>query len=167
MNRSDREHAVRRLIVGLAVVAFLSAPAEGRAQIVGGVFGAYAQDAFDGAPGVGVQLGLDVPILPIDVYGSGIWFLPDCDGCEMKGWSVGVTLRPFLFPIARPYVVGGLTARQLDDPVAGSVIDTSGAFAGGGVDLALAGFRLFAEARYEFLEGPLEQAVVRAGVLFF
>ena len=158
---------MRRLIVGLAVGAILSAPNECRAQIVGGVFGAYAQDAFDGAPGVGAQLGIDVPILPIDVYGSGAWFLPDCEGCEMKGWSVGVTLRPFLFPIARPYIVGGLTARDFEDSVAGLTLDESGAFAGVGLDVALAGFRFFAEARYEFLDGPLAQAVARAGLLFF
>ena len=85
----------------------------------------------------------------------------------MKGWSVGVILRPFLFPIARPYIVGGLTARDFEDSVAGLTLDESGAFAGVGLDVALAGFRFFAEARYEFLDGPLEQAVARAGLLFF
>ena len=45
-------------------------------------------------------------------------------------------------------------------------MDSSGAFAGVGLDLALVGFRLFAEGRYEFLDGELRQAVVRAGVLF-
>ena len=158
---------MRNLIVGLAFVGILAVPCEGRAQIIGGVFGAYAQDAFDGTPGVGAQLGLDIPILPVDVYGSGTWFLPSCDGCEMKGWSLGVTLRPFPFPVVRPYVVGGLASRDLEGPAAGSVINASGAFAGVGVDVALAGFRLFAEGRYEFLDGPLEQAVVRAGLLYF
>ena len=45
-------------------------------------------------------------------------------------------------------------------------MDSSGAFAGVGLDLALVGFRLFGEGRYEFLDGELRQAVVRAGVLF-
>jgi len=166
-NAIRRGRAVRHLIMGLVFVVVIPTPHEGRAQIVGGVFGAYAQDVFDGTPGVGAQLGLDVPILPIDIYGSGTWFRPGCDGCKMKGWSVGVTLRPFPFPVARPYVVGGLTSRDLEDPMAGSDIDASGAFAGGGLDLALVGFRFFAEARYEFLDGPLEQAVLRAGLLFF
>ena len=53
-------------------------------------------------PGWEPQLGLDIPILPVDVYGSGTWFLPDCDDCKLKGWSLGVALRPFLFPVARP-----------------------------------------------------------------
>ncbi len=157
---------MRHLIVALVVVGALSVPREGRAQIFGGLFGAWAQDAFDGTAGVGAQLGLDIPILPVDVYGSGTWFLPDCDDCKLKGWSLGVTLRPFLFPIARPYVVGGLTSRDLRNPAAGLDMDSSGAFAGVGLDLALVGFRLFAEGRYEFLDGELGQAVLRAGVLF-
>ena len=37
--------------MGLAFVAVIPTPHEGRAQIVGGVFGAYAQDVFDGTPG--------------------------------------------------------------------------------------------------------------------
>ena len=160
------EHAVRHLIVGLVLVGALSVPREGRAQIFGGLFGAWAQDAFDGTAGVGAQLGLDIPILPVDVYGSGTWFLPNCEGCKLKGWSLGVALRPFLFPVARPYVVGGLASRDLENPATSLVMDSSGAFAGVGLDLALVGFRLFAEGRYEFLDGELRQAVVRAGVLF-
>ena len=157
---------MKNWIVTFAFVGFLAMPFDGGAQIVGGVFGAYAQDAHDGTAGVGAQLGLDIPILPVDVYGSGTWFFPGCDGCDLRGWSVGVTLRPFPFPLARPYVVGGLTSRDLED-TAGGVVNSSGAFAGVGLDVALVGFRLFAEGRYEFLDGPLEQAVVRAGLLFF
>ena len=63
-------------------------------------------------------------------------------------------------------MVGGLTSRDLENPAAGLDLDSSGAFAGVGLDLALVGFRLFAEGRYEFLDGDLRQAVVRAGVLF-
>ena len=162
------EHAMRHLIVGLVLVGALSMPCEGRAQISGGVFGAWAQDAFDGTVGVGVQLGLSIPILPVDVYGSGTWFLPDCDDCKLKGWSLGVALRPFPFPVARPYVVGGLASRNLEDPdpAAGLDLDSSGAFVGVGLVLALVAVRLFTEVRYEFLDGDLGQAVVRAGVLF-
>jgi len=157
---------MRYLLVGLAFVWVLALPNEGEGQMIGGAFGAWAQDAFDGAPGVGAQLGLDLPVLPVDVFGSGTWFFPDCDDCKLKGWSLGVALRPFPFPLARPYVVGGLASRDLEDPIADVELDSSGAFAGVGLDLALVGFRLFAEGRYEFLDGELGQAVVRAGVLF-
>ena len=98
---SYEEHAVKHLIVGLVLVGALSVPREERAQIFGGLFGAWAQDAFDGTAGVGAQFGLDISILPVDVYGSGTWFLPNCDDCKMKGWSLGVALRPFLFLVAR------------------------------------------------------------------
>ncbi len=155
------------MIVALSFFGILAVPCEGRAQVVGGVFGAYAQDAFDGMSGVGAQLGLDIPVLPIDVFGSGTWFLPSCDDCEVKGWSVGATLRPFPFPVARPYIVAGLTSRDLDDPANGYTLSPSGPFAGVGLDVALMGLRVFAEGRYEFLDGELEEAVVRAGLLFF
>ncbi len=76
-----------------------------------------------------------------------------------------MALRPLLFPVARPYVVGGLASGDLENPT-GLAMESSGAFTGVGVDLALVGFRLFAEGRYEFLDGEVRQAVVRAGVLF-
>ena len=157
---------MRNLIAALVLVGALSVPCEGRGQISGGVFGAWAQDAFDGSPGVGVQITLDTPILPLDVFGSGTWFFADCGGCDLKGWSLGVTLRPFPFPVARPYVVGGLTSRDLEDVDVSLVVSSSGAFAGAGLDVALLGLRVFAEGRYEFLDGVLEQPVMRAGVLF-
>ena len=157
---------MRRLIVSLAVMGVLCTPHGGSGQLVRGAFGSYAVDAFDGAVGAGVLLGVDVPILPVAAYGSATWFFVDCTGCSLKGWSVGVSFRPLPFPLARPYFVVGVTERSLDNPGGGSVLDSSGAFTGVGLDLALTGLGLFAEARYEFLDGELAQPVLRAGVLF-
>ncbi len=152
--------------MSLALMGALCAPRDGSAQIVGGVFGSYAVDAFDGTVGAGVLLGIDVPILPVDVYGSGTWFFAGCGGCGLKGWSVGVSFRPLPLPLARPYVVGGVTDRTLDDARVGLVLKSGGTFAGLGLDVALLGMRVFAEGRYEFLDGELAQPVLRAGVLF-
>ena len=81
---------------------------------------------------------------------------------------MGATLRPFPFPVARPYIVAGLTSRDLDDPANGYTPQPKRSLRGGSAwSVALMGLRVFAEGRYEFLDGELEEAVVRAGLLFF
>jgi hypothetical protein len=51
------------------------------------------------------------------------------------------------------------------------MLDGKGFFAGGGIELALPGFGIFGEGRYEFLDGDtgldpgLSQWVLRAGLM--
>ncbi len=153
-----------RLTLCIVLLGGVLVPGSARAQAFWGVHGAWAQDSFDGTSGVGAELGLDIPVLPLDVFGAGTWFFPDCDDCDLKGWSLGVNYRVLPLPLLRPYVTGGVTWRDVEDPINGLVIEDSGAFVGVGLDLALAGFGVFAEGRYEFLDGDLGQAVLRAGV---
>ena len=155
----------QRLTSCIVLIGVLVAPVSARAQLFGGVTGAWAA-SFDGSVGVGGMLGYDLPILPVDIFGEGTWFFPDCDGCDLKGLSLGVNVRlPLL--LVRPYLTGGMTWRDLKDPDAVSIdtVSESGGFAGAGVDLAVASLRLFLEGRYELLDGDLEQAVVRMGVM--
>ncbi len=155
----------RRLTSCIVLIGALVIPGTARAQLFGGLTGAWAE-GFDGSVGMGGVLGYDLPILPVDIFGEGTWFFPDCDGCDLKGWSLGVNVRLPL-PLIRPYLTGGMTWRDLEDPDAVSIdtVSESGGFAGAGVDLAIASFRLFLEGRYELLDGDLEQAVVRLGVM--
>ena len=156
---------VRRIGFCTLVVAALLMPERAHAQFFGGVFGAWAQDSFEGTTGAGAEIGYDLPVLPVDVFGAGTWFFPDCEGCELSGWSLGVNVR-IPFPLIRPYVTGGMAWRNQEGQANAAVVeDNSGAFAGAGVDLAFAGVRLFGEARYEWLDGPQEQAIVRLGIM--
>jgi len=158
----------KRMALCAVMLGALLVPMTASAQIFGGVFGAYANDSFDGTYGVGGELGFDLPVLPLDVFGSGTWFFPDCDDCDLSGWSLGANLRiPMV--IIRPYLTGGWTWRDItDDALAVNPLDEgkySGVFAGAGVDLALFGVRVFAEGRREFLDGDLGQFVFRGGLL--
>lgn len=157
----------RNLTLCAFLIPALLAPTEARAQMFGGIFGAWAQDSFDGTFGVGGEIGYDLPILPMDLFGSGTKFFPGCDDCDMHGWSVGANLRLPL-PLVRPYLTGGWAWRDADqgptvDPLSSG--KDNGAFAGIGVDLAFSILRVFAEGRYELLDDPLEQFAVRAGVM--
>jgi hypothetical protein len=163
-----RRFMAKRMAFCAVMLGALLVPATASAQLFGGVFGAYANDSFDGTYGVGGELGLNIPVLPLDVFGSGTWYFPDCDNCDLSGWSLGANLRiPMV--IVRPYLTGGWTWRDIEgggatvNPLADG--NYSGVFAGAGIDLALFGVRLFAEGRREFLEGELEQFVFRGGVL--
>jgi len=146
------------------MAVLLLSPVQLRGQVFGGVFGAHAQDSFGGTTGFGVEAGLNIPVLPLAVFGSGEWFSPSCTGCELNGWSLGVKYRVLPAPIASPYVTGGRIWRSREDGALPTV-DDEGVFAGVGADVSLPGFKLFAEGRYDFLSGDLRQAVLRAGLL--
>ncbi len=155
---------VIRATVTLVTAVILLNPGQLHGQVFGGVFGARAHDAFGGSTGFGVEGGLSIPVLPLDVFGSGEWFFPSCTGCDLSGWSLGVKYRVFPFPVVRPYVTGGRTWRSQSVGVI-SAVDDEGMFGGFGADVVLPGFRLFGEIRYDFLSGDLEQRVARTGFL--
>jgi len=158
----------RRVTFCVVLIGALLVPASGSSQVFGGAYGAWAQDSFDGTYGLGAMLGFDFPLFPVDVFGSGEWFNPDCDGCSLNGWALGANLRLPL-PLIRPYLTGGWVWRDAKgdvgaaDPFALGGYD--GAFGGIGVDVALAGIRLFVEGRYEYLKDDLKQVTARGGVL--
>ena len=82
----------RFVFVVLTIGALITpAPAEG--QLVGGVFGARARDSFGGTNGLGAEFGVSLPLIPLDVFGSGTLFNPACAGCELDGWSLGAKVR--------------------------------------------------------------------------
>ena len=170
-DRSTRElMTVARFAFVVMTVAVLIAPIPANGQLVGGVFGARARDSFGGTNGFGAELGVSLPLVPLEVFAAGTLFRPGCTGCDFKGWSIGGKLQIFPLPVLKPYVTVGRTWRDLEDPGAALILDDDGFFTGAGLEFALPGFGLFAEGRYEFLPedpGPspdLKQWTMRAGL---
>ncbi len=171
-NRSTLEMIrVARFAFVVLTIGALIAPAPAEGQLVGGVFGARARDSFGGTNGLGAEFGVSLPLIPLDVFGSGTLFNPACGGCELDGWSLGAKLRILTLPVLRPYVTFGRTWSDLEDPTNGLILDDDGLFGGAGLEFALPGFGLFAEGRYEFLtEAPdpspsLRQWTFRGGLI--
>ena len=172
INRSSREMTIvaKFAFVVLAMGALIS-PMPAHGQLVGGVFGARAQDTFGGTNGIGVEAGVSLPFLPLEVFAAGTLFRPACTGCDFNGWSLGVNFSVFPLPVLHPYVTFGRTWRDLEDSNNAVTVDDKGYFAGAGLEVVLPGFGIFAEARYEFLTADAapfpdrRQWMLRAGVL--
>ena len=162
---------VARLAFVVLTIGALIGPACADGQLVGAVYGARARDSFGGTNGFGGLVGVSLPLMPLEVFGAGTWFGPSCNGCDLSGWSLGMNLRVFPIPVLRPYLTFGRTWRNLEDPSDGLIFEDDGFFGGAGVEIALPGFGLFGEGRYEFLtEDPslstnLRQWVFRGGLI--
>ena len=170
-DRSTRElMIVAKFAFVVMTIGALMAPIPADGQLVAGVFGARARDSFGGTNGFGAQLGVSLPLIPLEVFAAGTLFGPACSGCDFKGWSVGAKLGVFPLPVLKPYVTVGRTWRDLEDPGTALILDDEGLFTGAGLEFALPSFGLFAEGRYEFLPedpGPspdLKQWTMRAGL---
>jgi hypothetical protein len=171
-DRSSRERMiVAKLALAILTIGSLIGPMPVQGQLVGGVFGARARDSFAGTNGFGAEVGVSLPLVPLEVFGSGTLFRPACTDCELKGWSVGARFQVLPLPVIKPYVTFGRTWRDLEDPSVALVRDEEGFFTGAGLELSLPGVGIYAEGRYEFLadtavpSGDLRQWVLRAGLL--
>ena len=144
---------VTRFAFAVLTIAALIGPVSADGQLVGGVFGARARDSFGGTNGLGAEAGVSLPLLPIEVVGSGTLYSPSCTGCDLSGWSLGVRFLVLPLPVVKPYISGGRTWRDLEDPRDGLVLDEEGVFVGPGLQIAFPGTRagMFLEGRYEFL----------------
>ena len=125
----------------------------------------------DGGLGGGARLGLDLPVLPVDILGVAEFFSPSCepgrDGCSFWGATLDANVR-LPIPLVRPYLTGGLSFRSADLSSDEGKVDGTGFAVGGGLDVALV-IRIFADYRYEFFENEkraLEGSVVRLGINF-
>ncbi len=162
---------VAKFAFAILTIGALIGPNAVDGQLVGGVFGARAQDSFGGTKGFGAEAGVSLPMLPLEVFGAGTMFFPACDGCELKGWSLGVKFSVLPLPLLRPYLTFGRTWRDLEDSSNALIQDDVGFFSGAGLEIRLPGFGIFAEGRYEFMtENPdpnvdLRQWVLRAGLM--
>lgn len=158
-----------RSIPLLAAALFtLVVPGPVWAQLRIGAHAAQAMDVFDGTLGVGARVGVEIPVLPFDLFATGEYFLPDCppgnDGCGLRGASIEANFR-MMVPVVRPYLTGGVAYREFN-PGGGEIrVSDTGVALGAGVDIGLGRARLFGEGRYEFLKAPERQVVVRIGLM--
>ena len=160
-----------RFALAVLTIGALMGPTPADGQLVGGVFGARARDSLGGTNGIGVQAGVSLPLVPLEVFVAGTLFRPACSQCDLKGWSLGVKFGVLPLPLLHPYVTFGRTWRDLEDPINSLILNDRGFFAGAGLEVVLPGFGIFAEGRYEFLTGnpvpsaDLRQWVLRAGLV--
>jgi len=166
-------HLAWVVVLGLALP--LMPPAPAGAQLSYGGHVVEARDAFGGARGLGARVGVSVPLLPLRAYGTAEYFRPDCgplDRCGLSGVSLDVNYAILPIPLLSPYLTGGVVARRVHPgPAAADLSGDGEAFSDRGVHLGVgitagaAGFRLFGEARYEFVRAPERQVVMRIGLL--
>jgi hypothetical protein len=157
----------KALLCAFALVVLAVAPGRSDAQLIAGVHLAQANDAFAGSFGLGARAGVDVPILPVQVVGVGEYFFPDCGAgdCGLKGASLEANVALPL-PILAPYVSLGWAWRELDPVTEDPSVNDSGPTVGLGTRLGLGSLAPFFEARYEFVEAPEEQFLLRFGLQY-
>ena len=145
------------------------------AQASFGAYGVRVAETIDGAGdarGVGVRARLSLPLFPLKIYGAAERVFPDCpeDGCSVWAAEAGLALTVFPFPIMSPYLTGGLVRRRYDSGIEnaaeGQVTTVEGISAGAGISAGIPGISFFLEGRYEFMDEPFDQFVLRLGVMF-
>jgi hypothetical protein len=148
-----------------ALAVTLSVPAVGSAQVLYGAHLAHATDALGGTTGVGARIGIGLPLLPAEALAGVEYFFTGCStACGFQGFSVDANVwLPFSF--LSPYLTGGWVLRRYDPPGEADANSTSGLHIGAGFSGGLAGMRAFGEARYEMVDAPDGQFVLRAGLL--
>jgi hypothetical protein len=153
-----------RLAAWTVALALVGAPSASAQLLYGGHL-AHATDAFGGTTGVGARVGLGLPALPIQLLAGVEYYFPGCSGaCGFQGLSVdGNVSLPF--PFLAPYATGGWVLRRYDPPDEVEAETFSGVHLGVGIGAGIAGARVFGEARYEFVEAPERQLVLRAGFI--
>jgi hypothetical protein len=76
----------------------------------------------------------------------------------------------FPLPIVSPYLTGGVVRRRFDsggeNVPGGTVTNVEGISVGAGVSVGVPGVGFFLEGRYEFMDDPYDQFVIRLGVMF-
>jgi hypothetical protein len=154
------------LMLSVLLLGLLAGPLSGQVSL--GVHGVSATDAFGGTQGVGGRLAFSLPLLPVDFMASAETFFPDCGDldCSLRGVSLDASMDLLPLPVVRPYVTGGFTIRRFDTGLGEGTREARGLNAGAGVNVGLAGLRLFGEGRYEFFRAPERQTVFRLGILF-
>jgi hypothetical protein len=135
------------------------------AQLLYGGHLAHAADTFGGTTGVGGRLGFGVPVFSVEVLASAEYFFSGCSAaCGLQGLSLDGNLA-LPFPLLAPYATGGWVVRRYDPAGDVDAETVSGIHLGVGISGGFAGAKLFGEARYEFVDAPERQFVLRVGLL--
>lgn len=159
------------LVVSGTLAAVQADPAAAQTDVLDlGVHLARASDIHDGATGIGGQLAVTLPGLPLTVRGAVDRFFPDCPA-EVEGdcgaWGFTADANMALpIPVLSPYASAGLVRRSVEvgDPL-GDRSET-GFAVGAGLHLGLLGLEAFGEMRREIMDQLENQWMFRLGVLF-
>ena len=164
---------MRRFVVILgAVLVFAGAANSVDAQLNYGIQGAMITSlenasSLDGRFGVGGRVGLNAPLFPIGVFGSGTYYFPDdAVVADLKYYTLSLGARLGIpLVIIQPYAVGGWQWRTSKVGDLDSSTD-NGAFVGVGVALR----KLFVEGSVEFNDEiptlDTTPIVIKAGFTF-
>ena len=171
-DRSSREMMIMaRFAFAVLTIGALIGPGPAYGQLVAGVFGTRARDSFGGTTGIGAGAGVSLPMIPMEVFAAGSKFYPDCSGCELRGWSLGVKFTVIPIGVLKPYLSFGRTWRNIEDPSVGLITDDDGLFGSVGFEFGRRRVGVFGEGRYEFLtetvgsSPDLRQWVLQAGLI--
>jgi hypothetical protein len=171
----SRVASPRWVVVALVGGLLGFSPGQASAQASLGVYGVRVAETLNGeisGQGFGVRARLSMPLVPLKVYAAAERIFPDCPdgGCSVYAVEAGLTLNLFPLPIVSPYLTGGVVRRRFDsggDNVqGGAVTNVEGISVGAGVSAGVPGVSFFLEGRYEFMDDPYDQFVVRLGVMF-
>lgn len=149
----------------------LVTPGSASAQASFGAYGVRVAETIGGevaAQGIGVRAGISFPLLPLKAYAAAERIFPDCPdgGCSAWAAEAGLTLNVLPFPVVNPYLTAGVVRRRYDSGIGGQGTAVEGISAGIGVSAGLPGISFFLEGRYEFMEDPYDQFLIRFGVMF-
>ena len=151
-----------------AVLLTFGAAAPAAAQFLVGAHVSQMNEAFNGAIGLGARAGIDPPVLPIHVVGVAEYFFPDCGpvgDCSLKGASVEANFELPL-PFLDPYASVGWAWREIDPTGPDPAVTDTGLTLGLGTALGLGSLAPFFEGRYEFLDAPENQFLLRFGFFY-
>ena len=161
-------------VLAVAALTFLAAQ-EAAAQASFGVYGVHVSESVGGetaAEGLGLRAGISFPLFPLKAYAAAERIFPDCpdDGCSVWAAEAGLRVDVFPLPVVSPYITGGIVSRRYDSGIEGAVegqVNTvQGISAGVGLSAGVPGISFFLEGRYEFMDEPYDQFVLRLGVMF-
>jgi hypothetical protein len=147
----------------LAIAFGAAVPPTALGQVKPGIHVARATDSFGGVNGIGGNVLLKLPVIPIDVLLAGEYFFTGCDDCSLWGGSADVHFN-LPIPLLTPYGTAGLVLRHTT--VSDVQVRTGGLGLGAGLNLNALVVGAFAEGRYEFMSGGEDQFLIRIGVRF-
>ena len=158
---------IAAVILSGALVFLASDKAAAQASF--GAYGVRVSESVNGATaaeGIGVRAAVSFPVFPLEAYAVAEKVFLDCptSGCSLWALEAGLNLSLLTVPTVKPYLTAGVVRRHYEVTSDGTSLE--GISFGAGASAGLPGIRFFLEGRYEFMDDPYDQFVLRLGVMF-